>query len=85
MLLVAITLNIKVIETKAKFYFLNIILIKLNLIKCLIDLIDSHKTQDKWKPQLTMTFNFIFSKDSNETRVMHTKSDNIEVMMINVE
>ena len=35
--------------------------------------------------QLTMTFNFIFTKDSNETRVMHTKSDNIEVMMINVE
>ena len=35
--------------------------------------------------QLTMTFNFIFTKDSNETRVMHTKSDNIEVMMIHVE
>ena len=85
MLSVVITLNIKVMEMKTKFYFLNIVLIKLNLIKCLIDLTDSHKTQDKWKPQLTMTFNFIFSKDSNETRFMHTKSDNIEAMVVNVE
>ena len=25
--------------------------------------------------------NFISSKDSGETRIMHTKSDNIEIMM----
>ena len=28
-----------------------------------------------------LTFNFISSKDSNETRTMPTKSDNIEIMM----
>ena len=28
-----------------------------------------------------MTINFIFSKDSDETRTMHTKSNNIEIMM----
>ena len=33
--------------------------------------------------QLTMAINFISSKDSNETRTMHTKSDNIEIMIGN--
>ena len=28
-----------------------------------------------------MTINFIYSKDSDETRTMHTTSDNIEIMM----
>ena len=28
-----------------------------------------------------MTINFISSKDSDETRTVHTKSDNIEIMM----
>ena len=28
-----------------------------------------------------MAINFIFSKDSDETRTVHTKSDNIEIMM----
>ena len=28
-----------------------------------------------------MEINFISSKDSNETRIMHTKSDNIEIMI----
>ena len=28
-----------------------------------------------------MSINFISSKDSDETRNMHTKSDNIEIMM----
>ena len=41
-----------------------------------------HKTQSEWKIQLTMAINFISSKpDSDETRTMHTKSDNIEIMM----
>ena len=31
--------------------------------------------------QLTMAINFISSKDSGETRNMHTKSDNIEIIM----
>ena len=33
------------------------------------------------KIQLTMSINFISSKDSDETRNMHTKSNNIEIMM----
>ena len=30
-----------------------------------------------------MSINFISSKNSDETRNMHTKSDNIEIMMVN--
>ena len=30
-----------------------------------------------------MVFNLISSKDSDEIRTMHTKSDNIEIMMVN--
>ena len=33
----------------------------------------------EWKIQLTMSINFISSKDSDETRNMHTKSNNIEI------
>ena len=36
-----------------------------------------HKTQSEWKIQLTMAINFISSKDSDETRTMHTKSNNV--------
>ena len=39
------------------------------------------KTQSEWKIQLTMAINFISSKDSDETRTMHTKSNNVEIMM----
>ena len=36
----------------------------------------------EWKIQLTMTINFISSKpDSDEICTMHTKSDNMELMM----
>ena len=48
----------------------------------LVDMINDHKTQSEWKTQLTMVINFISSKpDSDETRIMHTKSNNIEIMM----
>ena len=40
-----------------------------------------HKTQSEWKIQLTMAINFISSKDSDETRTMHTKSNNVEIMI----
>ena len=30
---------------------------------------------------LTISINFVFSKDSDETHNMHTKSDNIEIIM----
>ena len=47
------------------------------------DLIDSHKTQGEWKIQWTMAIIFISSKDSNETSIMHTKIDNIDVIIGN--
>ena len=39
-----------------------------------------YKTQIEWKIQLTMSINFISSKDSDEIRNMCTKSDKIEFM-----
>ena len=49
----------------------------------LSDTINDHETQSEWKIQLTMHINFISSRDSDETRTMHTKSHNIEIMMGN--
>ena len=40
------------------------------------------ETSSKWKIQLTMTINFISSKDFDEARTMHTKSNNVEIMMV---
>ena len=40
-----------------------------------------HETQSEWKIQLIAAVNFISSKDSNETRAMHVKSDNAEIMI----
>ena len=42
-----------------------------------------YKTQEEWKIQLTMIIIFISSIDSDETRTMRTKSNNIEIMMGN--
>ena len=42
--------------------------------------ITEHKTQGKWKIHLTMAITFISSKDSDEARTMHTKSNNVEIM-----
>ena len=40
------------------------------------------KTQfGEWKAQLIISIVFTSSKDSNETRNMHKKSDNIDIMM----
>ena len=39
------------------------------------------KTSSEWKIQLTMAINFISSKDSDETRTMHTRSNNAEIMV----
>ena len=44
------------------------------------DMINNHKARGEWKIQLSMKINFVSSKDNNETRTMHTKSDNIEIM-----
>ena len=44
--------------------------------------IDYEATLGEWRIQLTMTINFISSKDdSDEIRTMHTKSDDIKIMM----
>ena len=48
----------------------------------LIDMINYHKNQSEWKIQLSAEINFISSNpDSDETRIMHTKIDNIEIMI----
>ena len=49
----------------------------------LSDIANNHTTQGEWKIQLTMTINFFSSKDSEETHIMHTNSDNIDIMMGN--
>ena len=46
------------------------------------DMIDNHKARGEWKIQLTMRIIFVSFIDANETRVMHTKSDNIEIMSV---
>ena len=45
------------------------------------DMIDNHKARGEWKIQLTMRIIFASFMDTNETRVMHTKSDNIEIII----
>ena len=49
----------------------------------LSDLINYHKSEEEWKIKLTLAINFMSSKDSEETRTMHTKSHNVEIMMGN--
>ena len=44
--------------------------------------VTDYETQfGEWKSQLTMSFNFIFFKDSDEIRNMHTKSNNKEILV----
>ena len=42
---------------------------------------DSNDLLGVWKIQSTMQITFIFSLDTNEFRTMHTKSDNVEILM----
>ena len=65
------------------------------IITHLRDIISNHKTNGKlkvhssndyetkaeWKIQLSMEINFVSSKDSDEIRIMHTKSGNTDVLM----
>ena len=39
------------------------------------------KTSSQWKIQLAMVINFISSKDSDESRTIRIKSNNVEIMM----
>ena len=41
----------------------------------------NYNTQNEWKIQLTMSINFVSSKDSEENRIVHTKSHKVEIMM----
>ena len=45
------------------------------------DIIINLQKSDTWTIQLTIAINFISSKDVNEGRVMHLKSNNIEFML----
>ena len=42
---------------------------------------DYHKAEGEWKIQLVMGIIFISFIDKNETQVIHTKSENIEIMI----
>ena len=44
-------------------------------------MINNHKAHKEWEIQLIMRINFISSLDTNEFRIMHTKSNNVEIMM----
>ena len=48
----------------------------------LADMINDYKNKGEWKIQLTAEINFTSLKpDSDETRIMHTKSDNKEIII----
>ena len=49
----------------------------------LSDIINDHKAQGERKNQLTLPINIISSKDSDKTRIIYTKRDNIEIMIGN--
>ena len=44
-------------------------------------IIDYESQYREWKIQLTIQIKFAFSADSGETRTIHTKSENVEIMM----
>ena len=62
-----------------KYYQLKNILKKLE--KNLKDIINNLKKYVQCKIQLTISNNFISSIDNDEEHVMHSKSDNIEIMI----
>ena len=47
------------------------------------DVINDLKKSDIWKIQLTIAINFISSKVNDKERVMHLRSDKIEIMINN--
>ena len=49
----------------------------------LANMINDYKSKGEWKVQLTAEINFTSLKpDSDETRIMHTRSDNVEIMIV---
>ena len=52
-----------------------------NIIKPFLrDMISNHKTHGEWEIQLIMQINFISSLDTEEFRIMHSKSNNVKIM-----
>ena len=47
----------------------------------LSDVMNNHKTQGEQKIHVIIAINFVSSKDSDETKTMHSKCDNIEIMI----
>ena len=48
----------------------------------LAEMINDYKSKGEWRIQLTAEINFTSLKpDSNETRIMHTKNDNAEIII----
>ena len=53
----------------------------LNIIKRFLkDMINNHKACREWKIQLIMGINFISSLDTDEFRIMYSKSNNVKIM-----
>ena len=44
------------------------------------DLLSNLQKSGTWKVQLTIAINFIFSEDADKKKVMHSKSDSVELM-----
>ena len=44
------------------------------------DMIDYYKSKGEWKIQITIRIIFFSYIDKNQTQLMHTKSDNVEIM-----
>ena len=55
----------------------------LNMVRpYLVDMINDYKNKGEWIIQLSAEINFTSSKpDFDETRIMHTKSDNLEILI----
>ena len=47
------------------------------------DIINNLQKYHAWKIQLTTAINFISFKDTDEEHVMNSKSDNVEIMILN--
>ena len=69
----------KVKVTEIKYYQLKKYLNKIS--PYLEDIINNLKKSNTWRIQLTLTISFTSSKDNNEKYVMHSKSDNKEIMI----
>ena len=69
----------KVTVIQIKRYPLKNILIKIR--QYLKGIINNLKKSDTWKIQLSIGNNFISSRDNDEEGAMHSKSDNIEIMI----